>query len=74
MTKRKHGVDMRLPYRAVEDVLTTAYMRQMSGLYAKSKAQVMARELAAEILRPALNKQQRERLDAIEAAKLKGKP
>ena len=61
--KQKSHVDIRLAYGRTVDVLTVAFMRQFPPSYGREKATVLARELAEELLRPALGDAARDELD-----------
>lgn len=63
-----------LSYRKALDTLTVAYTPKFSESHGAAKARELAREVAEELLRPALSDSARARLDRIEAAKRKDKP
>jgi len=63
-----------LSYRKALDTLTVAYTPKFAESHGPTKARELAREVASELLRPALSDSARARLDQIEAARLKGKP
>ena len=64
---KKRSAGLTLSYRKTLDVLTVALQRQFPAHYAISKRDELARELAEELLRPALSPRERARLDAMRA-------
>lgn len=71
-TSKTRGIS--LSYRKTLDVLTVAYLGQFSTTHGPRKARELAREVAEELLRPALSERARRELDAIEAKRRTGKP
>jgi hypothetical protein len=65
---RRHGLT--LPYRKTLDVLTLAYTPKFTDKHGPARAKSLAREVAEELLRPALSDSARAELDAMEAKRL----
>jgi hypothetical protein len=67
---RKSGLT--LSYRKTLEILTLAFLRQFpEDRYERDHAESLARQLAEELLRPALSEKERARLDAMRARELK---